>query len=49
VEKTLKQALQDEITSDEEIAKNLNKERERMKEYTAQYEIQTQQWNNIIS
>jgi ABC-type Fe3+-citrate transport system substrate-binding protein len=47
--KTLKQTLQEEIASNEEIAKNLNKERERMKEYIAQYEIQTQQWNNIIS
>ncbi|KAH0949504.1 hypothetical protein HN011_006650 [Eciton burchellii] len=49
VRKTLKQTLQEEIASNEEIAKNLNKERERMKEYIAQYEIQTQQWNNIIS
>ncbi|XP_026829859.1 intraflagellar transport protein 81 homolog isoform X2 [Ooceraea biroi] len=49
VGKKLKQALQDDIVSGEETAKHLNKERERMKQYTAQYEIQTQQWNNIIS
>ncbi|EZA48925.1 Intraflagellar transport protein 81-like protein, partial [Ooceraea biroi] len=48
VGKKLKQALQDDIVSGEETAKHLNKERERMKQYTAQYEIQTQQWNNII-
>lgn len=34
---------------EEETLKNLNKEQEKINEYIIQYEIQTQQWNNIIS
>jgi len=34
---------------EEETLRNLNKEQERIKEHTMQYENKTQQWNNIIS
>ncbi|EFN80025.1 intraflagellar transport protein 81 homolog isoform X2 [Harpegnathos saltator] len=49
VGQTLKQELRKKIISAEEELKNLNKEREKIKEHTMQSENQTQQWNNIIS
>lgn len=49
VGRIFKQVLQTEISSGEEAARALSKERERMREHTAQYESQTQQWNNVIA
>ncbi|XP_011705367.1 PREDICTED: intraflagellar transport protein 81 homolog [Wasmannia auropunctata] len=46
---TLKRELHNMIMTEEETLKNLNKEQEKIKEHTVQYENKTQQWNNIIS
>ncbi|KAL0103446.1 hypothetical protein PUN28_017601 [Cardiocondyla obscurior] len=46
---TLKRELHSAITTEEETLRNLNKEQERIKEHTVQYENKTQQWNGIIS
>jgi len=49
VGQTLKRELYNMISIEEETLKNLNKEEEKLKEHTIQYENKTQQWNNIIS
>ncbi|XP_012220788.1 intraflagellar transport protein 81 homolog [Linepithema humile] len=49
VGQTLKQELHNAIALEEETLTNLNKNQEKIKEQTVQYENQTQQWNNIMS
>ncbi|XP_071626384.1 intraflagellar transport protein 81 homolog [Temnothorax longispinosus] len=49
VGQALKQELHNTIVKEEETLRNSNKEQERIKEHTMQYENKTQQWNNIIS
>jgi len=49
VGQTLKRELYNVILIEEETLRNLNKEEEKIKEHTIQYEKKTQQWNNIIS
>ncbi|XP_039312270.1 intraflagellar transport protein 81 homolog isoform X2 [Solenopsis invicta] len=46
---TLKRELHNMIMKEEEILRNLNKEQDKLKEHTVQYENKTQQWNHIIS